>query len=674
MTETVQKYLSILKEKEYRNARRDVQFDMAPYAKRDPRDPMLPAEIFALMMEAEAPYILDTDDAFGFHRTIITAPVWQQTRNDRAEYGAFGNITPNYAAVIARGLDSIREDAQKRNESVGGGNRFWSAVVLCADEILSLADRYRQAAEEMGNERLAKALSRVPHKGATTYHEACLFLALLLYSLRCANHPHTTLGRFDQYMLPYFEADLAHGVTREELLETTELFFIELNLDTDIYFGVQQGDNGQSMVLGGFDKDGTDMFNTLSDVCLQASLELSLIDPKINLRCGKNTPMERFERGTELTKQGLGFPQYCNDDVVVPGFIALGYDEEDAWNYTVAACWEYIVPNCAADVPNRATLNFPLAVSDAVREHLLSSNTFEDLLEAAKEKIRAFCDVEMRTYQKESCISAPLLSIMVDGCLEKGKDLTEDVAKYNNYGCHGAGIANAADALAAIKVLVYDKQLIDKETLLKALEANFEGYTELRNLLLDAPKVGNDDEIADLVACELMEAFSSYLNKKPNGRGGIWRAGTGSAMQYIWSAEECPATADGRLAHTPYSSSFSPALTTRLQGPLSTIRSFTKYDMKRIINGGPLTMELHDSVFRTVEGEKKVAALVRYFIELGGHQLQLNSINRDVLLDAEAHPENHPNLIVRVWGWSGYFCELDPDYRKHIIARTEFTV
>lgn len=673
MTTTVQKYLSILKSKDYRRGRKDIGFDLSVYQKRNPRDPMLPAEIFALMMDAEEPYILDIDDAFGFHRTIQTPPVWKQTRNDRAEYGAFGNITPNYAAVIARGLDSIREDAQKRNESVNGGNRFWSAVVLCADEILSLADRYRQAAEEMGNERLAKALSRVPHKGATTYHEACLFLALLLYSLRCANHPHTTLGRFDQYMLPYFEADLAHGVTREELLETTELFFIELNLDTDIYFGVQQGDNGQSMVLGGFDKNGNNCYNALSDICMQASLELSLIDPKINLRCGKATPLSLFERGTELTKQGLGFPQYCNDDVVVPGLIALGYDEEDAWNYTVAACWEYIVPNCAADVPNRAALNFPLAVSRAVRKHLLDSESFEELLEAAKEEIRRACD-EIVSAPKESCIAAPLLSMMVDGCMEAGKDLTEDVAKYNNFGSHGTGIADAADALAAIKVLIYDSKLLSKETLLTALEQNFEGYTKLRNQLLNAPKVGNDNDVADTIACELLETFSSTLNHKPNGRGGIWRAGTGSAMHYIWCGEECPATANGRLAGEPFSSSFSPAITTRLQGPLSTIRSFTKYDMKRIINGGPLTMELHDSVFRTKDGAQKVAALVRYFIELGGHQLQLNAINREVLLDAEAHPENYPNLIVRVWGWSGYFCELDPDYRKHIIARTEFTV
>ena len=164
--------------------------------------------------------------------------------------------------------------------------------------------------------------------------------------------------------------------------------------------------------------------------------------------------------------------------------------------------------------------------------------------------------------------------------------------------------------------------------------------------------------------------------KKPNGGfpNSVWRAGTGSAMEYIRCARQCPATADGRNAGAPFSSSFSPAITTRLSGPLSVIQSFTKYDLTRIANGGPLTMEVHDTVFRNPEGEKKVAQLVKAFVHLGGHQLQLNSINRERLLDAQAHPENYPNLIVRVWGWSGYFCELDREYQDHIIARTEFTV
>ena len=145
-------------------------------------------------------------------------------------------------------------------------------------------------------------------------------------------------------------------------------------------------------------------------------------------------------------------------------------------------------------------------------------------------------------------------------------------------------------------------------------------------------------------------------------------------MAYVFSARECPATADGRRSGEYYSSSYSPSLSVRLNGPLSVIQSFTKFDMTRIINGGPLTMEIHDTVFRNEDGIRKVAQLVEAYIRLGGHQLQLNAINRERLLDAREHPEDYPNLIVRVWGWSGYFCELDPEYQEHIITRAEFGV
>ena len=171
-----------------------------------------------------------------------------------------------------------------------------------------------------------------------------------------------------------------------------------------------------------------------------------------------------------------------------------------------------------------------------------------------------------------------------------------------------------------------------------------------------------------------MEIFAETLKGKTNRLGGRIRPGTGSAMEYLWSAAQVGATADGRRAKAPFPSSFSPAVTTRLQGPLSCIQSFTKHDMTEIINGGPLTMEIHDNTFRNPEGIKKVAALVKAFIDLGGHQLQLNAVNREVLLDAQKHPEDHKNLIVRVWGWSGYFNELHVDYQNHIISRTEFSV
>ena len=191
---------------------------------------------------------------------------------------------------------------------------------------------------------------------------------------------------------------------------------------------------------------------------------------------------------------------------------------------------------------------------------------------------------------------------------------------------------------------------------------------------MNCPKMGNNDDYVDDISQLLMEAFANGMNGKPNGVGGVWRAGTGSALDYVRGGRVCPATADGRLAGEPFACSFSPAPNAKIDGPLSVIMSFSKYDLKKVINGGPLTMEIHDTVFRNQEGEKKVAALVKAAMQAGIHQMQINSVNRDVLLDAQKHPENHANLIVRVWGWSGYFCELDPAYQNHIINRTEFMV
>ena len=326
-------------------------------------------------------------------------------------------------------------------------------------------------------------------------------------------------------------------------------------------------------------------------------------------------------------------------------------------------------------------MNFPLVVGDEIRRSLCEVASFDELMERVKLAVAAECDALRKKFYaapkpENERVTVNLLSLFVDGCIEKGLDISQGAAKYNNYGSHGAGIANAADALAAVRTVIFEEQSVSRETLLAALEADFVGYGELQNKLLSCPKMGNNDDSVDELASVLMDAFTENLNGKPNGGfpGAVWRAGTGSAMEYIKSARKCPATADGRNAGAPFSSSFSPAITTRLSGPLSVIQSFTKYDLKKIANGGPLTMEIHDTVFRNEEGEKKVAQLVKAFILLGGHQLQLNSINRDRLLDAKAHPENYPNLIVRVWGWSGYFCELDPEYQDHIIARTEFSV
>ena len=176
------------------------------------------------------------------------------------------------------------------------------------------------------------------------------------------------------------------------------------------------------------------------------------------------------------------------------------------------------------------------------------------------------------------------------------------------------------------------------------------------------------------LATRLLHFFAKSLEGYRNDRGGIFRAGTGSAMYYIEHGEKIAATADGRRAGEGLSANYSPSLFTRCNGPVSVILSFTSPDLSLVANGGPLTLELHDTMFRSPESIAKTAGLVKSYILRGGHQLQLNAVNRDMLLDAQKNPDAYRNLIVRVWGWSGYFVELDREYQDHIIARCEYTV
>lgn len=683
MTETVKKALALLRSGDYKADRIDnTDYDMTERL-RDVPVALQNGYMMETMLKNETPRLLP-EDRFGFHRSQIHLPkLPRKSRSGWKLRDTFGgNFTPNYRRVMEEGLDALAAEIEERRTTAKDEEAevFYESMARSVRAVIDVADRYRLLAEKEKNETLHTALCRVPRKSPRSFYEACLFMKILIYALRSSGVNHMTLGRFDQYMLSYYEADRKRGLSCENLLETLELFFISINLDSDLYVGIQTGDNGQSMVLGGFDKEGNSLYNELSDACMDASLELSLIDPKINLRVGKKTPDWIYEKGTKLTKQGLGFPQYCNDDIIVPYMLSLGYDEEDAYDYAVAACWEVISPNNGADEDNREVLNYPLVVQQTVAAHLTECASFEELLERVTEAITERCEEIRRDYSFE--LHPELIpprnlfaSVLVDGCLEKGRDHLRGGAKYTNYGCHGAGISNATDALAAIRQVIYEEKSVTPEELLRALEADFEGYEPLRNRLLACPKMGNNDDRADSIAHRLMTAAEDAMHGKPNGRfGGVWRMGTGSAMEYVRSAKECPATADGRHAGDVYGCSFSPSVLVKLNGPLSVIQSFTKHPMNRCANGGPTTLELHDTVFRNEEGEKKVAALVKAFIRLGGHQLQLNSINRDRLLEAQKHPELHKNLIVRVWGWSGYFCELDPEYQNHIIRRTEFTV
>ena len=211
--------------------------------------------------------------------------------------------------------------------------------------------------------------------------------------------------------------------------------------------------------------------------------------------------------------------------------------------------------------------------------------------------------------------------------------------------------------------------------MLAAVDANFEGYPELlHKLRFEAPKLGNNDDFVDDIAVNLVDTFGNALKGKKNCRGGIYRAGTGSAMFYLWHANEIGASADGRRKGEAFGTNFSVSLFAKVKGPVSVIASMTKPHFENAINGGPLTLEFHQSVFADDDGVKKVGALVKSFIDNGGHQLQLNTVNIDKMLDAQKHPENYRQLVVRIWGWSAYFVELDKEYQDHVISRQAYRV
>lgn len=656
MNERVKKRLDYLLSGEYRLNRSDKTVK-GPKKEEKESATMYSARMFALAAENEKPIFYGEDDTIGFHRHVIE-PI--------SDGCGFGNVTIDYGKVLEIGLDGYFAEIGKRfPDADTKAGEFYSAARLCLYAMKTLVVKWREKAKEEGKKRLYDALLVVPENGASDFYQATLTCKFMQYALRLGGVTHVTFGRFDKYAKPYYDMSVAKGATKEQLLEETEMFFLSLNFDSDIYSIVQTGDNGQSMVLG---PEMTD----LSELCLLASEELKLIDPKINVRVNKDTPLSVYERGTKLTKQGLGFPQYSNDDVVVPGLVALGYKKEDAEDYSVAACWEFITSGRGADVPNIATMNYPKVVELATKKYLLFSRNFDVFFKKVKKELKKYAVERMRAKRNWHTVPKPLLSVFIEGCIEKGRDISCGGARYNNFGMHGAGLSTAADALAAIKKTVFEEKTVKKRQLQKALKNNFDGSSDIRKILLGCPKMGNNDDYVDGIALELMSAFSDCVNGKPNGIGGVWRAGTGSAQDYVFEGRKVGATADGRKAGEPFGCSYSPSLNVRLNGPLSALQSFTKADLKKTINGGPFTIEIHDNVFRNEEGEKKAAMLIRSFFLLGGHQMQINAINRDRLLDAQKHPEKYPNLIVRVWGWSGYFTELDLEFQNHIINRCEF--
>lgn len=640
--------------------------------------------LFSSLLKEETPVILPGEQIV-FTRTIkdipeiFTQEEWtniQQTHYIH-ERGTVCNISPDYEYTLVHGLEFRKKEIEKKLVDASLTNEniiFLQSAYSCIVAIQELISRYEQKALSIGEKEVAATLHIIKTEGARHFREALQLLRILHFSLWVAGNYHNTFGRFDQYLFPFYQKDIQEGIlTRDGAFELLEEFFLSCNKDSDLYPGMQQGDNGQSMVLGGRSITGEYLFNELSQMCLQASYELRLIDPKINIRVDKDTPEDIYEMGSRLTKIGLGFPQYSNDDVIIPGLLRKGYSKEDAYDYVVAACWEFIIPKVAMDIPNIDAVSLIECVNNTI-PCLDECPTYESFFKLVETQINKQVERIMEKHKNLYMIPSPMISLLMTGTVERAQDISTG-SKYNNYGIHGTGIASAVDSLAVIKKYYYEEHRLTSKNLIQALENNYEGYSELQTLFRnEAPKMGQDDDYADQIAQELLESFDRSMENRVNERGGIYRAGTGTAMYYIFHSKDLPATPDGRSYGEMLPANYSPSLFIKQKGPISVIKSFTKPNLTHLINGGPLTLEFDQSVFNNEESIQKLGMLVRTYVHLGGHQLQLNTVSREALLDAKVHPEKYKNLIVRVWGWSGYFVELDECYQDHVINRIEFGI
>ena len=496
--------------KEHHKYRHSVDWELAEeYSNKNLSPIERMADRFERLCNEEKAVILEGEQIV-FLRTVSNLPAiftdseWEKIKSKHYihELGFMSNLSPNYYDTIALGLLEKRKTADEYGKKA-------------IDNIIALSDKYLEEAKKQGRQDLVEMLTQVPRYKARNFREALQFFRIIHYALWLEGNYHNTVGRFDKYIYPYLKADIEKGLyTKETALELLEDFFLSFNKDSDIYIGVQQGDNGQSMMLGGMDEEGNEVFNLLTELCLEASYNNKLIDPKINLRVNKNTSKEIYTKATNLTKAGLGFPQYSNDDVVIPALEKMGYSHNDAVNYTVAACWEFIIPNVGADVANIGAMSYPKAIDNVLHNDLLKCETYDELFKKVSEEINNQCDKICAQHKDLWFVPSPFMNVLMDCDIYNG-------GKYNNFGIHGTGIATAADSLAAIKKYVFEEKSISKQELLNAVDTNFENTPELlHKLRFEAPKLGNNDDYVDSIATDLLDSFGNALKGRKNCRGG----------------------------------------------------------------------------------------------------------------------------------------------------------
>ena len=567
---------------------------------------------------------------------------------------------------------------------------------VCTEAIITFARRHAEAARALAAvepnalrrgelDRIAEICDRVPAEAPRTFHEA--LQAYWFVHLGVVSELNTwdsfNPGHLDQHLYPFYRDGLAdRSLTVEAARELLQCFWIKFNNQpAPPKVGVTAAESGTytdfaNINTGGLRPDGSDGVNELTYLVLDVIDEMRLLQPSSNVQLSRRSPDRFLRRALEIVRKGWGQPSIFNADMVVQELLRQGKSLEDARGGGTSGCVETGAFGKEAYILT-GYFNLPKVLEVALRQSDPATLTsFDDVIAAFTTTLRRFVDIKVRGANVierlyATRMPAPFLSILIDDCISQGRDYNDGGARYNTTYIMPVGIATLTDSLSSIKTHVFERQSLEMARLLELLDGNFEGHEALRQMLWNrTPRYGNDDAAADAMLALVFEAVHEAIEGRPNTRGGRFHVNYLSTTCHVYFGSKVGATPDGRRATEPLSEGISPVQGTDRAGTTAVIQSAARMDHART-GGTLLNQKFAPAALKTPSDLEKLASIVRTYFALGGHHIQFNVVTAETLREAQAHPEKHRDLIVRVAGYSDYFCDLTRPLQDEIISRTE---
>jgi pyruvate formate-lyase/glycerol dehydratase family glycyl radical enzyme len=584
------------------------------------------------------------------------------------------------------------------------------AMHVCAGALIRFAERHAGRARELAEqeadpqrkaelERVAQVCSHVPAHAPRDFWEALQYywFVHLGVTIELNTWDAFNPGRLDQHLIPFYQKELAEGtLSREQAEELLQCFWIKFNNQpAPPKVGVTAAESGTytdfaQINTGGVKEDGSDGVNEVTFLILDVVEAMRLLQPSSSVQVSKKNPDRFVKRAACIIRTGFGQPSIFNTDLIVQELVRQGKSVVDARNGGSSGCVEvgafgkenynlsgyFNMPKVL-----EITLNNGLDPRTGRRIGLETGDpaqfdSFEALFAAYEKQLKYFIDIKVRGNAVierlyAAYMPAPFLSLLIDDCIATGKDYHDGGARYNTTYIQGVGLGTITDAMTAIKYHVYDQKTLAMADLLRALRDNFVGHERLRQMALNkTPRYGNDDDYADGVMTALFNVYFDAIDGRPNTKGGTYRINLLPTTVHVYFGSVMGATPDGRRAGEPLSEGVSPVQGADRHGPTAVIKSVSKMDHVRT-GGTLLNQKFTPQLLKDDEGLDRLVQLVRTYFKLDGHHIQFNVVDAATLRAAQKNPEQYRDLIVRVAGYSDYFCDLGQALQDEIIARTE---